>query len=125
MSGYWFLASPFSTHPEGPDVAFDEICQVAGDFAKAGISAFSPIAHSYPIARALGLDPFDYRIWFKFNDGMMTAAKGLIVVKLNGWHSSFGVKQEMAYFASVRKPIKYLDPGLPLFGGEPLERIAA
>ena len=121
---YWYVGSPYSKYPDGIEMAHREICRIMGEFAKAGIPAYSPIAHTHPIAMAANLDPFDHQIWLPFDEPMMTGAKGLIVVKMAGWESSFGLRQEMIYFESARKPIRYLDPELLFLDGRPLRSAA-
>lgn len=115
---YWYLGSPYSKYPGGLDAAFDEICRIAAVFARSGISAYSPIAHTHPIAKAGNMDPFDHKIWLPFDEPMMVSARGLVVVKMVGWEDSFGLQQEIIYFKSASKPIRYLDPEIAL-AGEP------
>jgi hypothetical protein len=121
---YWYIGSPYAKYPGGPDAAFDEICRVMGEFAKAGVPAFSPIAHCHPIAKAAGLDPLDYRIWLPFMEPIMTGAKGLVVVKMATWEDSYGLKQEIISFDSARKQIRYLDPDMLFLDNVPLRRVA-
>ena len=122
-SGYYYVGSPYSNFPGGIDAAYDEICRVMAKFVAAGVSAWSPIAHCHSIAKVGGLNPLDHKIWLPFCGPMMTAAKGLIVAKLPTWKDSFGLNQEIAYFGSARRPIRYLDPETMLLDGEPLELI--
>jgi hypothetical protein len=126
---YFYVGSPYSRYPGGIEAAYREICRVMTHFARAGIPAFSPIAHCYPIAMAGGIDPLDHRIWPPFCEPVMTGAKGLVVVKMATWEDSYGLRQEIRCFESARKPIRYLDPELLLLDGEALRvdapRIAA
>ncbi len=47
-----YLASPYS-HPDARvrQRRFEEACQAAAAITRAGLSVFSPISHSHPIAR--------------------------------------------------------------------------
>jgi Domain of unknown function (DUF1937) len=119
--GYWYIGGPYSKYPDGLDAAFDEVCRIAGWFAQAGFPVYSPIAHCHPIAKASGLNPHDHKIWLPFCEPVMTGSKGLIVAKMATWDESFGLQQEIVYFNSARKPIRYLDPATMLLDDEPLE----
>lgn len=121
---YWYVGSVYSCFPGGIDAAFEEICRVMGEFARAGIPAYSPIGHTHPIAMASGLDPFDHKIWLPFDTPMMTAARGLVVVKMATWEDSYGLQQEITLFKSARKPIRYLNPELLMLDDGPLAKLA-
>jgi len=108
--GYWYLGSPYSKHPDGLETAFVDICKVAAQFAVDGIPAYSPIAHTHPIAMIGEVDPHDHSIWLPFDGPLMTAARGLVVVMMPSWQDSFGLQHEIEYFKSVGKPILYMDP---------------
>lgn len=107
---FWYLGAPYSKYPDGRAAAFREICRVTAKFATSGIAAYSPIAHTHPIAEHGGVDPLDHRIWLPFDQPMMEAAKGLVVVMMPSWESSYGLEFEIAYFKKAGKPVRYLDP---------------
>jgi hypothetical protein len=92
-------------------LAFVRVCQEAALLIKAGIPVFSPIAHSHPIAVNGEIDPFDHNIWLPADKLMMDAAKGLIVCKLPGWAASYGLSEEIKYFAGLNLPVVYMNPG--------------
>jgi len=122
---YWYLATPYSKHPDGIDEAYRQACRQTAILYEALIPVFCPIAHSHGVAIFGGLDPLDHTIWMPADKPMMAAAHGLIVCKLAGWESSYGVWQETRYFRHANKPIVYMDPGhLPdeklLFGEDAL-----
>ncbi len=108
---FWYLASPYSKYPLGLTAAHYHVCQEAGRLIKAGVSVYSPIAHSDPIAMASGIDPYDHDIWLPADKPIADAAGGLIVLKLEGWSQSFGIAQEIEWFAGEGKPIIYMTPG--------------
>ncbi len=110
---YYYVGSPYSRFPGGLDAAFREICLIMGGFVKARKPAYSPIAHTHPIAMASGIDPFDHAIWLPFDKPMMEGAKGLAVVTMTGWQESKGLREEIAYFRRAGKPIHYIDPDAP------------
>ncbi len=112
MSGYWYLATLYTKHPVGLRSAFGEACALAGELIEAGVSVFSPIAHSHPIAMRCLMDPRDYRIWQASNRPLVEAAKGLIVVTAPGWEDSVGIADEMEAFAG--RPIVLWNPEEPI-----------
>lgn len=112
MSHYWYLATPYSRYPEGPEAAFRAACWQAGVLMQAGVPVFSPIAHSHPIAAECGIDPLDLDLWLRVDRPMMSRARGLIVVRLPTWETSKGVEHEIAFFRGEARPVFYMDPGI-------------
>jgi len=112
MTGFWFLGSPYSKYPGGIDAAFDAVVQARGKLVRAGVTAFSPIIHSHPVAKACGIDPHDHSIWLPSERPMLDAACGLIVAMLDGWPNSVGLGEEIRLFRIAGKPIVYWDPEL-------------
>ena len=82
---------------------------MAAFLVKENIPCYSPIAHTHPVALYGGIDPYSHEIWLKADKPFMDAAAGLVVVKMEGWGSSYGIHQEVNAFAAAGKPIVYLD----------------
>jgi hypothetical protein len=110
--GYWYLASPYSFHPDGPEVAFREACEAAALLINAGVPVFSPIVHSHLIAIAGNIDPLSHEIWLSADRPLLDAAAGLIVLHLRGWDLSRGVAEERRLCAAAGKPEVHMLPGL-------------
>lgn len=110
MSSFWYMASPYSKYPMGMDAAFHDACRCAGHFIARGISVYSPIAHTHPIAGVYGINPAAHDIWLPIDEAMMDAAVGLIVAKLPGWAQSSGVWFERERFEAAGKPIVFYVP---------------
>jgi len=110
MSGFLYLATPYSKYPDGIEAAYKLACREAGRFIALGIPVLSPIAHSHPIAMAAGLDPLDHGIWLQADEPLMAAACGLIVCKATGWNESVGIRAEIEAFNQVHKPEFFYDP---------------
>jgi hypothetical protein len=106
---YWYLGSPYSKYPAGLTLAAFDVARIAAAFAKRGISVYSPIAHTHPIAQAGDLDPLDHKIWLPFDEPMMRSAYGLIVAMMDSWQTSYGLKVEIDWFKSHGRPIVYLE----------------
>jgi hypothetical protein len=112
MSGYLYVASPFTLYPLGVERAATVVSANTALLLGAGIPAFSPIAHSWAISCASNLNPLDGKFWMDMDRPLMEAAKGLIVLLMDGWDESKGVAEEMAYFKSVHRPIHFMEPGI-------------
>jgi hypothetical protein len=125
---FWYLATAYSKHPDGPVAAFDEACRAAGFLTQAGVSVFSPIIQFHTICLWTTLDPLDFRAWETHNKHFMAAARGLIVLMDGEWEKSAGVQSEIAWFKEMpTKPIVYMfacdstDAEPRLFAGASLE----
>lgn len=109
---FWYLASPYSKYPLGLEDAFRAVCRARGLLVAAGIPCFAPIIHSHPVAEHGGLDPLDHNIWLPSERPIMDAAAGLIVLRICGWDTSYGVGVEMDFFRAKGLPIVFMDPGV-------------
>lgn len=109
---FWYLATPYSKYPSGHRNAFYAAAKQASILVRAGIPVYCPIAHTHPVAMYGGMDPFDHSIWLPADEPFMRVAHGLIVCKMSGWDVSFGIGEEIKFFAAASKPIIYMTPGL-------------
>ena len=105
----YYLATPYSRYPRGIEGAYQMACRQAAVLLKAGIAAYSPIAHTHSIARYGNIDPFDHSIWMPFDTPFMKVCDALIVVKAEGWDDSIGVEMEIDAFEEAGKPIHYME----------------
>lgn len=108
---YWFIATPYSKHPEGLDAAFQAAVQARGLLLKHHIPCYSPIVHSHPVAMALGLDPRDLSIWLPTEKPMRMGACGVIMLREISWDTSTGMRYEWDEFREAGKPVVWMDPG--------------
>lgn len=121
----WYVATPYSKYP-GVGVpgrlfrllrwrrgllwlAFREAARATAVLVRHGIPAYSPIAHTHPVAIFGRLDPLDHTIWLPADARQMAAAVGLIVVKMPTWDSSYGIAHEVDAFRAAGKPILYME----------------
>lgn len=105
-----YLATPYTKFPGGIDLAFKEAARVTGRLMRAGVRAYSPIAHTHPVAKYAQIDPLDHAIWLPFDEAQMRAAGCCIVAQMPTWSISFGVRHEIDFFEGRQKPVVYLDP---------------
>jgi hypothetical protein len=109
---YFYLATPYSKYPDGLQAAFVEAAANAAVLIRRGLRVYSPIAHTHPIAAAGKIDPLDHKIWLPADAPFMAHAHGLIICKMDGWATSFGIRQEIDEFEVADKPIFMMEPGI-------------
>lgn len=112
ITGYWYVATPYTLFDGGIELAFEAACRVTAALIRLGVPVFSPIAHSHPIAVHGGIDPRDHNIWLPADAPLMAAAHGLIVAALPRWQESRGVAHEIAAFEAAGKPVVLFYPDL-------------
>ena len=109
---YLYLASPYS-HPDlmVRQERYTEACRAAARLMLAGRIIFSPIAHSHPIERYMPAVQ-DGEFWQAQDIPLLRHAEGLIVLMLDGWLQSSGIRWEIAEAERLGMPVEYLDPEL-------------
>jgi nucleoside 2-deoxyribosyltransferase len=80
-----------------------QLTRAAAIFAKHGHIVYSPITHSAPLART-GVK-LTHEEWIEFDRPFMELCTRCVVVPLDGWILSRGVKAELEYFAKANKPV--------------------
>jgi nucleoside 2-deoxyribosyltransferase len=106
-----YLASPYS-HPDPAvrEQRFRAACQAAVALLHAGRVVFSPIAHSHPLAQH-GL-PGNWHFWERYDRAFLERCDEVVVLMLDGWQESVGVREEIRIARELRKPVRYLAPEL-------------
>jgi hypothetical protein len=86
---------------------------LAMDFAAkriwAGEVVYSPIVHSHPMAVAHNLG-LDFATWERQDHAMIRACERMVVLKLDGWRESKGVRAEIEYARSKGKRVSFVRP---------------
>lgn len=109
-AGLVYVATPYSKYPGGIEAAFVEACRLTAKLVEAGVAAYSPIAHSHPIATRGRIDPYDYAIWLPLNDVIIQRCDALAVLMMDGWDTSYGVDLEVKAFRTAGKPVFFIKP---------------
>lgn len=105
-----YLACPYTHHdPVVRRERFDAVNRVAGELIGRGLHVFSPISHSHPIAEACGL-PTDANYWYQYDLIMLSCCDKLLVLMLDGWAESAGVRMEIEMAQDMTIPIFYITP---------------
>lgn len=107
--GYWFLGSPYTKHPDGLGLAAERAAYASGVLWKHSVPNFAPIPMCHAAAHAVeGLDPKNGLAWAKRLTPFKRDAMGLLVLRLNGWEASDGLRGEINEFKAASKPVVHL-----------------
>jgi hypothetical protein len=106
-----YLASPYS-HPDLTvrERRFHAACRAAAALLRAGHAVFSPIAHSHHLVEH-GL-PGDWTFWQQFDRELLARCDEVLVLMLDGWEESVGVREEIRIARELDKPVRYVAPDL-------------
>jgi hypothetical protein len=104
-----YLASPYS-HSDllVREASFDAACRATAGLIRGGQVAYSPIVHGHPIVR-FGL-PTDWSFWQCQDRALLSRCDEVVVLRLDCWQASEGLRAELAVAAACAKPIRYIDP---------------
>lgn len=105
-----YLASPYS-HPNLAvrEARFQAVCRVAGEMMQAGLFVYSPIAHTHPIAEVCDL-PLGCDFWYQYDRVMLSRCQCMVVLMLDGWTESTGIKGELAIAEELGIPVEFKRP---------------
>lgn len=116
---YNYLASPYSHRDTAMmESRYEAALEALGWLLKRKIWTYSPIVHCHTLARHKDL-PTDANYWIPFNRAMLKLASTLIILKIDGWDISAGIKLEMKWAAEDSIPINSLRP----LGGDQFELV--
>lgn len=116
MKPLFYLASPYAGHPRGLDNAYNCAVRALGVLLAAGHNVFSPIAHNHPAAVAAGIPPGDHGFWLPIDQPYIDRCDALIVLAIEGWSTSKGVRYEVEQFDAAGKLIFHMEPFAPPAG---------
>lgn len=104
-----YLAVPYS-HPDTAmrKYRFQVANQIAAALMREGEHVFSPISHTHPIALAGDL-PTGWEYWQEYDRAMLAICGQLLIVRLEGWKDSLGIKGEIAIAEELGIPVEYMD----------------
>ena len=105
-----YLASPYS-HKDSAVMhrRFEIACEAAGKLMVRGYAVFAPIAHSHHIGLFIN-KPTDHEFWLRQDMAILRHCTEMIVLMIEGWKESRGVREEIDFCVANNIPIKYLFP---------------
>jgi hypothetical protein len=107
---YLYLASPYShENPEIMQLRYRCAMDATAVLLCTQITVYSPIVHCHEIGLIRSL-PKDFEFWRRHNYRMLSSAKKLLVLMLDGWENSIGVRAEIDYALIHGKPVIYAYP---------------
>ena len=109
-----YLATPYS-HPD-PAVKqrrFEIACSEALRLMIEGHVVFSPIAHSHAIETVTNQsNPHEF--WMRQDFHILSKCDTLVILLIDGWDQSRGVREEIEYALLWGIPLVYLEVGAQL-----------
>ena len=105
-----YLASPY-THDD-PEVRYWRFKEAERYTAKAirrGEIIFSPIVYAHTMAANYNL-PFTADYWSDFNYRMILHCEEVVVLQLQGWRESSGVKAEITLARDLKRMVRMVWP---------------
>jgi hypothetical protein len=107
---FWYLATVYSSYPEGKEAARKEALAYANMLIQAEVPTFSPVVHSHPIAEeTANLPAFSHLIWMPQDLAILRGASGLLIAPMLGWRLSKGIGIEVEEAKRLGLPIYILD----------------
>src|SRR5262249_38111952 len=104
-----YLASPYShTDADVRQQRFHAACLTTVALMRAGHTVFCPVVYGHPLA-SHGL-PTDWAFWERYNREHLARCDQLVVLMLDGWKESIGVREEVRIAAELGKPVRYVNP---------------
>lgn len=88
---------------------FELATAAAATLVRRGLVVFSPITMTHPMDIALSADKtLGSDFWVEFDEAFMHKCSELIVLQIEGWEQSSGIKREIEFFNDAGKPISFM-----------------
>jgi hypothetical protein len=103
-----YLACPY-THAEEHmhQQRYEQVTAVAAELMRRGHVIYSPITSMHYLARKLKANEID---WLQHDLAILARCDKLIVLQLDGWRDSVGLKREIEFATEKNIPITYIWP---------------
>ena len=104
-----YLACPFTHNdPAIREHRYRTSCIAAAKLMKAGIVVFNPLSHSVPINEFLSsVDSHEF--WMSMDLPILRRCDELLILGLEGWRESRGVRAEMFEAMALAKPVTQIE----------------
>jgi hypothetical protein len=89
---------------------FDLATRAAAELINRGRIVFSPVTMTHPIDQVIspGNASLGSGYWVTFDEAFMDVCSEMIVLEVDGWKESDGIRREIQYFESQNKMIHYV-----------------
>lgn len=103
--GFYYLASPY-THPMAAirEFRYYQAIRAVAYLCARGHTTISPIVQCHEMAK-LHILPTDFKFWKSWNERLIRASAGMIILKLDGWADSAGIADEIEFCKENLIPI--------------------
>jgi hypothetical protein len=82
--------------------------RTAAYLSSKGRFVFSPLTHNEPLLTMAPHVPKTH--WMEFDLAVLSFCKKLVVIKVDGWETSWGVQKEIAFAKERGIPIEEIEP---------------
>ena len=104
-----YLACPFTHNdPAIREHRYRTSCIAAAKLMKSGIVVFNPLSHSVPINEFLS-DIDSHEFWMSMDLPILRRCDEVLILGLEGWRESRGVRAEMFEAMALAKPITQIE----------------
>lgn len=102
-----YLASPYSDADEGVRIERAQAAaEVMAKLLDKGINVYSPIVCIGGLAKYRKGQPTEYEAWDSICEAMIERCDSLMVLTLDGWQKSKGIRAEMEFAREIGMPIR-------------------
>lgn len=106
-----YLASPYwHVDPAIRNQRFRAACRVTAEMIRQGITVFSPVVYGHALV-GHGL-PGDWSFWEGHDAEYLMLCDEVVVLQVDGWEESEGMRDEVRLAAAMGKRVTYL-PTMP------------
>lgn len=102
-----YLACPYANKDSKVEAKrLAEVTKFAAKLMKNGIHVFSPLTHNAPLVKyGLGRS---WNFWLNYDLFVLSKCEKIIVLQLDGWEKSVGVRAEIKKAKQLKIPIIYI-----------------
>ena len=102
-----YLASPYSHEDQSVrEIRFQAACRAAAHLINEGNVVFAPVVYGHPLAKQYV--PTDWSAWEPFCRKQLSIADEVVVLCIQGWEDSAGIKEEIVIAELNDTPIRAL-----------------
>lgn len=103
-----YLASPYTDpDPFIREERYLRASRVLAWLLKTSTWVYSPIVHCHELAKIADL-PKDFAFWKQYNFHMLSKADEVLVLRIEGWETSVGIKAEIQEAERLGIPVRYI-----------------
>lgn len=112
INHYYFLASPYNGSVEERKYRYQKSQDIVAYFLRYNISIFAPILYNETIIKSFSSINFEHRreLLMPMNINFLHRSAGVLILKIEGWDKSWGMKQYIEVCNNNDMPLYELNP---------------